>query len=113
MYENKLVLFLMDRDEEITEFLLDCDYSELTDQFGSPAIDFEGHPFVQTQPTSKNHTNAFLDAFLLKPSPGVSFEWLESENVDVYKSNLEGFKEAILLLTGKLVVGIYKYEKRN
>jgi len=116
--ENRLVLTLIDRDNEITGIVLDRQTPALTDEYGHPTIDFDTHPFVQSwkpglaeADDNPSLTKTFLNAFLLKPSPGLPSAWLESEDPEVFEAHMDAFLEAMNLLTGKQVIGVHKYEK--
>jgi hypothetical protein len=91
--------------------ILDPLCPELTDELGRPVVDLSpfGRVLPSAQPQNTPGFKFVLDAFVVRPSPGLSTAWLTfpPDNV-AYQNVFEDWVIAIGLLTGKRLVSVSK-----
>jgi hypothetical protein len=82
----------------------------LTDERGNRVVDY-GTMFPQPRGISRASDPPFkyiVDAFLQRPSPGLALTWLDMEGTSAWDSMFRVWREAIMVMTGKLLVRVSK-----
>lgn len=85
---------------------------ELTDEFGLPALDLATHPFFPQafapQKIGEHPVKRVLDAFFMRPSPGLSVRWIDMPDTKAWEVHFDLLDIAIQIMLGKRVVSVTK-----
>jgi hypothetical protein len=105
---------LIDQWERVQEVWIKNPSSpELVDEQGRSVLFLEDLGFGQRRRNIPGvHEPAWkriTDAFIVRPTSGLSLRWLDySPEEQVFQFHFERFREAFLVLTGKLLIGVSK-----
>jgi len=84
----------------------------LVDKWGRPIISFGGVFRAFRRPSlSDPQYKMVMDAFIMRPSPGLFIYWIEMPDTPAYKHSFKLYAEALYLMTGKRLTGISVQEK--
>lgn len=107
-------MLLLDRLGRLGEaYILDDWNPQLTDEYGCPILDLETHPlFPQPRrplPRDCPDVRFMLDPFMVRPAPPLMTGWMDlAPESEGYKRSFKVFQDAIMCLTGRLVVALTK-----
>lgn len=99
-------------DDGVVIHVFDPAAPELTDEFGLPALDLSTHPyFPQTyapQKIGEHPVKRVLDAFVMRPSPGLSVAWVDMPGTKAWDVHFELLDIAVQIMLGKRLVNVTK-----
>lgn len=102
--------------EPVTLWVRDTTTPFLEDPQGRPVMDYGPmfpQPYSIDNPPGTHPAKFFLDAFLMRPSPGLYTQWIQMPNTTLYKRYHQAFAIALYVITGKFLRKVTWYEPQG